>query len=94
MQIQTKMDDEIDTEDLTNCQICCEEYSLDDRIPRFLPCTHTICEICIVQILSLESKGILCWLKITQNFSSKSKVTVTVVFVMFSFCRSPHLSRM
>ena len=52
------MDEENDTEDLINCQICCEEYSLQDRIPRFLPCTHTICEICIVQILSLESKGI------------------------------------
>ena len=61
MQIHTEMDEENDTEDLTNCQICCEEYSLQDRIPRFLPCTHTICEICIVQILSLESKGILFW---------------------------------
>ena len=71
MQIHTKMDEENDTEDLTNCQICCEEYSLQDRIPRFLPCTHTVCEICIVQILSLESKGILFWLKNHTEFSSK-----------------------
>ncbi len=49
------MDEE--DEDLTTCQICFEDYDMNERIPRFLPCTHTVCEMCIVQIISVKNKG-------------------------------------
>ena len=34
--------------DLTNCPVCCQEYKAKgDHVPRFLPCSHTVCEKCI-----------------------------------------------
>ena len=38
------------------CQICFENYTeSDDHVPRLLPCTHTLCEACIEQMLREES---------------------------------------
>ena len=35
-----------------NCQICFEEYEeTGDHVPRLLPCTHTLCETCIGQLI-------------------------------------------
>ena len=40
------MEDEID--DSTHCPICFEPYEdTGDRLPRLLPCTHTLCHACI-----------------------------------------------
>ena len=36
-----------------SCGICVEEFKIDgDHIPRLLPCTHTVCESCIKQLIS------------------------------------------
>ena len=38
---------------LLSCQVCLEEYGEDgDHVPRLLPCTHTVCESCIKQLIS------------------------------------------
>ena len=38
---------------LLSCQVCLEEYVEDgDHVPRLLPCTHTVCESCIKQLIS------------------------------------------
>ena len=40
-------------EDLLICQICLEEYQESgSRIPRILPCSHTLCERCLIQLLA------------------------------------------
>ena len=37
---------------LLQCQVCFEEFTDDgDRIPRLLPCTHTLCHTCIRQLI-------------------------------------------
>ena len=42
-----------ETDDITQCPVCFEEYREDpgDNVPRLLPCTHTVCEKCIVKLL-------------------------------------------
>ena len=38
---------------LLSCQVCLEEYGEDgEHVPRLLPCTHTVCESCIKQLIS------------------------------------------
>ena len=40
------------SEDLLICSVCWEEYQEDGpRIPRILPCSHTVCESCLVKLL-------------------------------------------
>ena len=35
-----------------SCGVCLEAYNeQDDRVPRLLPCTHTVCERCIKQLI-------------------------------------------
>jgi len=34
------------------CQICFEEYNNDDKKPMVLDCGHTICNSCLMSILS------------------------------------------
>lgn len=37
---------------ILECTICCEEFTLEgDNVPRILPCSHTLCEKCIKDIL-------------------------------------------
>ena len=35
-----------------NCQVCFEEFEeTGDHVPRLLPCTHTLCETCVGQLI-------------------------------------------
>ena len=37
---------------LLSCQICLEDFQEDgDLIPRILPCSHTLCERCLIHLL-------------------------------------------
>ena len=39
-------------DDMTNCPVCFEVYAeTGSHIPRLLPCTHTVCELCIQQLI-------------------------------------------
>lgn len=40
----------------TNCPICYDTYNDKDKIPRILPCGHTFCQICL---LDLRTSNIL-----------------------------------
>ena len=42
-----------ETDDITQCPVCFEEYREEagDNVPRLLPCTHTVCEKCIAKLL-------------------------------------------
>ena len=43
---------EVDMDETTNCPICWETYEeAGEHIPRLLPCTHTLCEKCVAEIL-------------------------------------------
>ena len=45
------MEDEID--DSTHCPICFEPYEdTGDRLPRLLPCTHTLCHACVGELIT------------------------------------------
>ena len=40
-------------EDLLKCGVCLEEYqNSGPQIPRILPCSHTVCEWCVIQLLA------------------------------------------
>ena len=46
--------------DLTTCCICLESYDLKERKPKYVPCTHTFCQVCLkVRIYYLLKKHIL-----------------------------------
>ena len=46
-------------EDLLNCQVCMENYGISGlHVPRLLPCTHTVCEKCIKQLM--KGNGVRC----------------------------------
>ena len=39
-------------EDMLSCGVCMEEFGTDGKhLPRLLPCTHTVCEACIKQLI-------------------------------------------
>ena len=41
-----------DSDDSTNCPVCFEQYEeTGDHLPRLLPCTHTLCHTCTVQLM-------------------------------------------
>ena len=43
---------DIDKQNLLLCTICSEEFEdSGEHIPRLLPCTHTLCETCIKQLI-------------------------------------------
>ena len=49
-----------DNQELTNCTVCFEFYAENgDRVPRLLPCHHTLCENCIRELLKKNS-GVSC----------------------------------
>ncbi len=35
------------SEELKSCPVCFEKYDLKERIPRILPCIHSLCQTCI-----------------------------------------------
>ena len=42
-------------EDLLSCGICLEEYQNSGcHVPRLLPCTHTLCEKCLIELLGQQ----------------------------------------
>ena len=44
-------------DDTTNCPVCFEVYTEEEGlVPRLLPCTHTVCERCIKQLLQGEKQ--------------------------------------
>ena len=46
--------------DITTCPVCFETYDLNgDHIPRILPCFHTLCEKCLVELLQ-DEESLLC----------------------------------
>ncbi|KAK3087091.1 hypothetical protein FSP39_001541 [Pinctada imbricata] len=38
-------------EDKHRCTVCAYDYCINERIPRLLPCQHTLCSLCIENIL-------------------------------------------
>ena len=51
--------------DLINCPVCFEEYrESGNNIPRILPCTHTVCQKCVEELLqNKELQGPECRVK-------------------------------
>ena len=46
-----------DGEDITTCLVCFEDYTeMGDHIPRLLPCTHTICQKCLCDLVRGKNK--------------------------------------
>ena len=46
-------------DDLTNCPLCCEGYEeAGKHVPRMLPCHHTICQECVVNLLQRRTSVI------------------------------------
>ncbi len=44
-----------DADDTTACPVCFEEFGSEDHVPRLLPCSHTICEDCLQELLRAHS---------------------------------------
>ena len=41
--------------DLLNCVVCLEEYQdSGSHVPKLLPCTHTLCEKCLIELLGQQ----------------------------------------
>ena len=38
-------------DDTSGCPVCYELFDTEQRIPRLLPCSHTLCEGCIAEVL-------------------------------------------
>ena len=38
-------------DDITTCPVCYEDFGAETHIPRLLPCSHTLCTDCIVELL-------------------------------------------
>ena len=38
-------------DDTSGCPICYGKFDTEECVPRLLPCTHTLCEVCILKIL-------------------------------------------
>ena len=41
-------------DDTTNCPVCFDAYE-EGHIPRLLPCTHTVCEVCLTCLINRSS---------------------------------------
>ena len=45
-------------EHILACQICLEDFEESgDRVPRILPCSHTLCETCLKQLFKPSNRG-------------------------------------
>ena len=46
--------------EILSCQICLEDFQEDgDLIPRLLPCSHTLCQKCLIQLLG-GGRSLIC----------------------------------
>lgn len=43
---------------ILECQICFEEYDINNKKPVVLECGHSICNICLAQILSSNNANL------------------------------------
>lgn len=48
---------EDETEDLSTCSVCFNQYDKNERIPKFLPCSHTFCLLCLKGLYSLAQQA-------------------------------------
>jgi hypothetical protein len=44
---------------ILECQICFEEYNNNNKKPVVLDCGHSICQICLQQILSSNQRNLI-----------------------------------
>nr|XP_045606656.1 tripartite motif-containing protein 65-like [Procambarus clarkii] len=66
-------------EDLeVTCSICDQEYS-DDRTPRNLPCGHSICTLCVDEVLARDGKCPECRVPITAATSDDLPIGYTLL---------------
>ena len=53
--LDTEESESGDLNDMTDCTVCYEHFDTTVNIPRILPCSHTVCEMCILKLLSNKS---------------------------------------
>ncbi len=46
--------------DMTNCQVCYEEFNQEGHLPRLLPCSHTTCHSCLEHLVRQKPQKISC----------------------------------
>ena len=46
-------------DDTTECPVCYETFDIERTIPRLLPCSHTVCEKCLSELLR-PGRGVIC----------------------------------
>ena len=45
-------------EHILTCQVCLEDFEeTGDHVPRLMPCTHTLCERCLKQLIKPTNQG-------------------------------------
>ncbi len=47
-------------EDITVCPICFEKFNYDVNTPRLLPCSHTLCHLCIEKLITSTKQVLQC----------------------------------
>ncbi len=47
-------------EDITICQICFEKFNTEGNTPRLLPCSHTLCHLCIESLITPTKHNLEC----------------------------------
>ncbi len=40
-----------DQDDITSCTVCFEDFDLEQHLPRILPCFHSLCTLCVQNML-------------------------------------------
>lgn len=65
------------------CSICDKQYS-EDKTPRNLPCGHTMCTLCVDQILAKDQKCPECRVHIAASASSDLPVGYTLLRMALS----------
>ena len=70
-------------ESLLSCGICTQKFDTQsDLSPRRLECAHTFCEICISQLIELESNCPRCQIKINYNDVNKIALNETIIALL------------
>ena len=75
---------------ILDCEICSDKYDEGDRTPLTLPCGHTICKQCILNIYQPTKPKISCP-KCKKNFSFNTDVDIPKNFTLLS--HFDHLSK-
>ncbi len=73
-------------DDSKQCPVCFEDYSVEgERVPKLLPCTHTVCRRCIAELKGTDDKKnvLACPMcnykyKSSQNFPENRYITATL----------------